>query len=381
MLGLLAVQLLSGIMLSPLHSFLSIYLNEQMGYSLAQVARVIALGQIVGMLASFLGGSLSDSWGHQRGLALGLGLLALSCLLYTSEQATIVILLWALSSAGLSLSALSGQGYLTLAASPQILGLSSALYNWGYTLGGAIGAPLAAKLLGEDHFSRLGITLAALALLTLLVSRLLPDLHAKTKGLTRRFSLDSYHLLYRPNILMLGLLRFLPTCFYGLMPLVPLLIKQHGGSNADVAIYVSISSIFASLTQLLAGWLADRVGLRSSTLASFSLLLLAILGLILSAHELWGLYIFGSLGLGAAWALATLLPSLVNLASERAIHGRVFGLLHVLWTLAMMLGTRLGGTLLEINMQLPFVIVGLLNLAALLISFKFFHINASLNKL
>ena len=90
--------------------------------------------------------------------------------------------------------------------------------------------------------------------------------------------------------------------------------------------------------------------------------------------QLWGLYIFGTLGVGAAWALSTLLPSLVKAAAEPEVHGRVFRMLHLLWTLAMILGTLLGGTLLAIDLRLPFVIVGLLNLIAIALTVPFFKL-------
>jgi hypothetical protein len=69
--------------------------------------------------------------------------------------------------------------------------------------------------------------------------------------------------------------------------------------------------------------------------------------------------------------LFTLLPGLVTLAAEPAIHGRVFGMLHLLWIFAMILGTLLGGTLLEIDVRLPFGIVGLLNGIGLILSGPF----------
>ena len=78
----------------------------------------------------------------------------------------------------------------------------------------------------------------------------------------------------------------------------------------------------------------------------------------------WGLYVFGTLGIGAAWSLSTLLPGMVTIAAEPEIRGRVFGGLHMVWTIAMMLGTLLGGELLEVDLRLPFVIVGVLNVVA-----------------
>ena len=172
---------------------------------------------------------------------------------------------------------------------------------------------------------------------------------------------------------MLILLRFLPTCFYGVMTLLPLIIKQQSGSNAAVAAYVTGSSIFATLTQLAAGRLADKYGVKLPTQISFSVILLAILGLIVTGQSLWGLFIFGSLGIGAAWALSTLLPGMVTRTAEPDIRGRVFGALHLIWTFAMAIGTLLGGNLLGISIGLPFMIVGVLNIVALMLTVPFFR--------
>ncbi len=359
----------------PLSSFFSIYLNEVLLYPIQQVARVIALGQAVGMLGALIGGSLSDNWGHKRVLVLGIAILTTSCLLYLFSVPWLVITLWSLASAGMSLATLSGQGYLTSAARATSLGISSALYNWGYTLGGAIGAPMAAVILGENRFSLLAFVLLGLGLSNTAIASFLPNLHRQTKTRANQLMFSSYFvLLRRRQIVLLALLRFLPTCYYGVMTLLPLLIKQQSGSNTIVALYLTSSSIFASLTQLIAGWAADRWGARMPTIMAFSVILVSICGTIITWQSVWGLYIFGALGVGAAWALSTLLPSLVKAAAEPEVHGRVFGMLHLLWTLAMILGTLLGGTLIAIDLRLPFVIVGILNLIAIVLTGPFFNL-------
>ena len=377
LLGLLIVQLFSGIVLIPLRNFIGIYLHEVMTYPVHQVAQVIALGQVVGMLASLVGGSMSDQWGHKWVLALGVGGMAVSSLLYVFRAPWLVVVLWGLGSAGMGFAALSSQGYLTLAASSSALGLSSALYNWGYTIGGAAGTPLAAALLGQDNFYALGMALAGLGVFTALIASFLPHLHPPSDPRETTSVPNGYIALLRHRrIFILGMLRFLPTCYYGVMTLLPLLIKQQGGNNRAVAWYVAGSSIFASLAQLFAGRAADLWGVRLPTVIAFSSIMVAIGGTIITAQAVWGLYLFGALGIGAAWALSTLLPGLVTTAAVPEIHGRVFGLLHVLWTFAIILGTLLGGALLEIDVRLPFVVVGVLNGIALLLTVPFFRMGA-----
>jgi MFS family permease len=371
--GLLAVQLLTGIMLMPMSNFLGIFLNEALAFPLSRVAKVIALGQVVGMLASLVGGSLSDRWGKKNTLIVGIAAVSVCCTLYLFRLPWLVLLLWGFGGAGLGFSVLSSQGYLTLAAHSRTLGVFSALYNWGYTIGGAIGVSIAAVILGTDNFAALGMSLAGLGVFTVVFATVLPQLRPAVSQSTLKTGSASYRVLLDRRILLLILLRFLPTCYYGLMTLLPLIIKRQGGSNAVVAGYAAGSAVLASLTQLSAGRMADRKGSRLPTTIAFAMILAAIGGTIITADSVWGLYVFGALGVSAAWALSTLLPGMVRIAAAPQIHGRVFGTLHLMWTSAMILGTLLGGELLEVNVRLPFAIVGILNCIALALTVPFFR--------
>ena len=371
--GLLAVQLLTGMMLMPANSFISIFLNESLSLSIKQVGQVIALGQAVGMIASLLGGSVSDRWGHKRVLILGVGFITISNALFLLHKPWMAVTLWCMGGVGLAFSVLSSQGYLTMAASAGILGVASALYNWGYTIGGVIGNPLAAAVLGEDRFRAMGVMLMGLGVIGMIALYFLPNLRPPEGSREESARLLDFGVLLHRRIVILGLLRFLPTCYYGLMALLPLLIKKEGGSNGMVAAYATVSLLLASFAQLVAGRSADRWSVRGPTMIAFSVILAAIAGIILTANSVWGLYVFGVLGVSAAWALSTLLPGLVTVAAGPEIRGRVFGMLHMLWTLAMMLGALLGGQFFEVNLRLPFMIVGVLNVAALALTAPFFR--------
>ena len=374
--GLMLVQLLNGITLGPAANFFGIYLNEVIGYPIRQVAQVMALGRVAGMFSSLLGGGLSDRWGPKRVWIIGVGAIALSSLAFVLRAPWLIVLLWALSGIGLGLTTLGGQSYLTLAAGVSALGVLSALYNWGYTIGGAIGNPLAAGLLDRSGFTVLGLVLAGIGLCTALIASFLPNLQAPTNPHMPVSASTGYRVLLQRRIIILGMFRFLPTCYYGVTTLLPLVIKQQGGSNSAVAFYAAGSAVLASFTQLLAGRVSDRWGVRWPTRIAFAAILLSITGIILTAQSLWGLYVFGAVGVSAAWALSTLLPGLVIVAAEPPIRGRVFGMLFLLWTTGMILGTLLGGALLEVDLRLPFLIVGLLNVLALTLTVPFFRMNS-----
>ena len=138
---LLVVQLLSGIVLSPQGFFFPIYLEEQLGYAAVFVSASVAMGRLLGMVASVVGGVLSDALGRKWTLVLGLIGLVFGSLLYMVRVPWLVILLWSVSGLGLGFHALGGQGYLIDAAGSERLGVISALYHWGFTVGGALSSP------------------------------------------------------------------------------------------------------------------------------------------------------------------------------------------------------------------------------------------------
>ena len=173
------------------------------------------------------------------------------------------------------------------------------------------------------------------------------------------------------------MLRFLPTCYWGMANvLIPLLIKARAGSNTAVAIYSTSSMIIASVAQIITGRAADRWGRRTPTLITFGALTIATIGLTLFARELWGIYAFGILGASAAWSLSTLMPSLVSEASATEERGRVFGLLHLLWNAGMIVGSLIGGALVEVATGLPFAVATLLNVIAIVLTVAFFRLIA-----
>ena len=99
--GLLTVQLITGLMLMPMNNFLGIFLNEVHSFPMRRVARVIALGQVVGMVASFAGGGLSDHIGKKKVLTLGVAALAVCSTLYFSPEPWLVLILWGIGGLGL----------------------------------------------------------------------------------------------------------------------------------------------------------------------------------------------------------------------------------------------------------------------------------------
>ena len=381
---LLFAQLLAGVIISPMRSFFPIYATEQLAYTAAAAASIVAVGQFVGMITSLIGGTVSDSIGHKWALAWGLAASAVGSAFYLTRAPWLVTALWIVGVIGLTFITLGGQSYLNAAVGKANLGVLSALYNWGFTLGGALSSPSAGWLLDLHGFGALGWALVGLSLAGAVTAGLLPrQPHATTgtQGAPLR-ALTSYgDIVRRPIILVLGMLRFLPTCYYGMaMVLLPLLVKMHSGSNTVVALFTTIMLVVASLAQIVAGRAADRLGRRAPTLFTYSILIVATIGATFFSDTLWGIYVFGILGVSAAWALSTLMPTLVADAAPVEEHGRVFGFLHLLWNGGMIVGSLIGGALVEIAVGLPFAVTTVFNVAALVLAVLFFRLIARQSK-
>jgi MFS family permease len=376
---LLLVQLLSGIVLSPQGSFFPIYLEEQLGFTAVFVSVSVAVGRLLGMISAIVGGALSDALGHKWALILGLVGFVLGSLIFLVRAPWLVIPLWAASGMAMGFHSLGGQGYLIEKTASHHLGVISALYHWGFTLGGALSSPGAGAILDHWGFEPFGLTLLVIAVATVLCAIVflpqLPRDSGQKRASWSQLLLGYREILRRPVIVRLGLLRFLPTCYYGMATVLnPLLINRAADSKTAVALYATLSLILATLGQMLVGQAADRWGRRGPTLATFGVLIFAIVGQAGFARHLWSFYTFGVLGICAAWSLSTLMPLLVSDATRAEERGRVLGMLHLLWSIAMMAGSLLGGALLELSVGLPFFVTALLNLGAIYLAVTFFRL-------
>jgi MFS family permease len=370
--ALLFVQLLAGAVLMPQRVFFPIYLEETLEIETVLISTFVALGQFAGMIAALVGGALSDGMGRKWTLVLGLLGFVFGSLLYLVSSPLLVLMFWVISGLGLGFHAVGGEGYLIDSAGREHLGVLSAFYNWGFTLGGALGSATAGIVLESGDFRALGLTLLAVSLAAALGAvAFLPQLRGPTreKSVSLRDTLIGYRDVLRQRaVLVLASLRFLPTCYWGMVSvLIPLLINRATGAKTAVALYATLSQILASLAQVAAGQSADRWGPRWPALVAFSGVVVSALGLAASASReiLWLFYAFGILGACAAWSLSTLMPTLISIAAPIEERGRVVGALNFLWNMGMMVGAMIGGALVSIAVGLPFLVAALLNLLAI----------------
>ena len=75
----------------------------------------------------------------------------------------------------------------------------------------------------------------------------------------------------------------------------------------------------------------------------------------------------------AAWSLSGTIPPLIYATAPPEQAGQVVGLLHLLWSLAMLTGTLLAGWLVALNPSLPFWTIALLGLPAIAAAYRLKH--------
>ena len=377
---LLLVRLMSGMLISPRATFFPIYLKE-LGYTAVLIASLTSIQRSMGLVVSLMGGVLSDRISRKHTLLLGLIGMLLGCMVYLTPAVGWIGVLWVVSGIGMGFYTLGGQSYLIDVASPRHLGLLTAFFYWGVTIGGAVSNPLAGFLLENWTYRGFGVVLSALATAIALVAIfLLPHSKVKPerKGVSWRGFFGYRDLIARPSMLVLVLLRFLPTFYYGMASIfIPLMLDAAGAGKMTIALYAGVSMIVSAACQGLVGHLADRLNCRGPTVASFVVLICTIFGIALFPSQVPLLIVFGALGNAAAWSLSTLFPSLVSEVTEANERGRALGLIHLFWNLAMILGPAIGGFLFERWIALPFFLAGGMNLLSLVLIRRYYRLTAS----
>jgi MFS family permease len=244
------------------------------------------------------------------------------------------------------------------------------------TLGGVFGNLLAGVLIDQRGFAAFGLAgIAMIAATVLFASFLLPQIEAQPAQATAAPAIAAALPMARlPVMRMLIAMRGLPTIFYGMLTvLVPLLLRNQSGNTMLVAFYGTTQLVLASLAQLAAGRAADRFGAARPTVVAYACLVTGGLGLAFFARQPATLFAFGVLAVAAAWSLSTLMFVWVSDGLAKSEHPAALGLLHSVWSLSMIAGSLLAGSLVRVGTGLPFLLGALLNVACPLLALTYYR--------
>ena len=163
-------------------SFFPIYLEEQLRYAPVAIAGMAAVGQAFSMAAVLLGGGFSDSLGSKWVLVFGLLGGVVASLIFQSGVPLMVAALWGLAGASGSLQTLGGSSYLARDGRSATAGSpGGAVCAQRHAGDGALGSPVAGRILDTAGYRAYGLVGLGLAALTVLLAViLLPNRQRQT---------------------------------------------------------------------------------------------------------------------------------------------------------------------------------------------------------
>jgi MFS family permease len=366
----------AGVLGGPVSSLLAVYVDSTLHQPPTFTSTLLALQLALTGLFALLGGSVADGLGQKRAVILGAFGLPLAATIFLLGDFWILAIVVVGLGITNSLNSVGGQAYLLASADAKRLGGFTAYYYLGSTFGGALGNLIFGPAAGHFGFRTAGLVelILGAALLVGFV-RVLPDAPARPRApiASPGVLLRSYaDLLRRRRVALVGSMRFLPTSFYGTTSLlIPLLVYRLSHSVAAAAFYSTAMLLIASGTQMAVGRVIDRRGPAGPARVLTALLPLFALGLALSVRTLPALVVLGIGATSALWGMSTVIPSLVRDAVETPVQGRTLGLVHLLWSSGMLVGTLLAGALVEVNPALPFALFALATVPAFLAALAF----------
>ncbi len=360
-LALLFVSFLISFLNAPSYALLPVYVEADLARSPLFAAGLRSTFLILGGVIALVAGRLADRWGPKPVYVIGtIGPLIAGAVFLTGDPASLALLCLGLGvTAGFDSA--GGQSYLISVIGAKRIGIASAGYFVGNTLGTSLGNLFAGPIADAHGYGHLGrLVIAGSVGLILVAGFILPNIeahHPEIKAAEPRASFRA-----RREVWFLLGLRYLPTCYWGAVTLtLPLLIYRLTESNAAVSTFSAVTLAIAAICQIATGRLCDRIGRWRPIFVAATLETLSALGLALYADSIAGIYVFGILAAASAWALSTTMPGLLQLVARPGEQGRLVGLAHFAWSAGMLTGNLGAGRLIDVNPAWPFAIsVGLM---------------------
>ena len=356
-LALCLIYFLNSFLCAPFAALFPVYIEADLARPPWFTGYLRGLMLLLGGIFAVVAGRLCDRFGCKTTLLIGLVGSVLTGLVFRTGDS------WGLSGLLLAMGAASGpwstagQSILIAAVTPARLGLGAAFYFLSNTLGNALGSLCTGLVKTTYSFAQIGAVISAgmVGVLALAVV-LLPEVAPRAAQTAHLNAWTAYRpLLRRGDVYLLLSLRLTITTFWGMAVLaLPLLIYRVGASEALPAYFASLSLVVAACCQLGVGYLNDRCGRTAPLLGSAAGVFLSALGLALWHDALVGLFVFGTALTATAWAVSTLIPRLINDIAAADEKNRLVGLGHLAWSGSMVVGSLLGGYLIEVHAALPF---------------------------
>ncbi len=372
-LGLLVAWFALGLTSAPTRPLLPVYVDAVLHKPPIFTSTLLSLQLASGAIGALVGGGIADAAGRKLALLIGSLTGPLAAALFLTHAAWLMILLSLVLGILSSVQTIGGQTYLMGAVRQVRLGFAAALFFIGSTLGTSLGNFIAAPALDHWGFGVVATAMIVSSLVVIGVTGWLLPMPPRQAAVTHTGALATLHgyaaILRRPDVRLLVGMRLLPTCYWGAATLlVPLLLYRASHHPSTAATYSGISLALAATCQLLTGRNADHVGRRRPAIVAIACIVVAAAGAGIFSDSVTGLYIFGVLGACSAWSLSVLMPGLIKDLSAPGEEGRTLALTHFTWSMAMLIGSLAGGSLIVFGGLAPFALAAAINIPAVLMA-------------
>ena len=355
-------------------ALLPIYVERDLGMSPAFTSLLVSLETVMGGLISVTAGALADRLGHRLVLVIGILGFSAGLLQFLTGVPWLLVALAVVLGLAHGMRSTSGQSYLLTASSRQSVGVATAAYFLGGTIGMSASSAVAGPVVERFGFAAYALVGLGLNFLPAAITlRYLRDVRPKRPvGSTDE---GTWNVLMRREVWLMGGLRFTSTAFWGVWSLaLPLLMFRATQSVLPPALlYGTVGMSLAAVSQFLIGHWSDRRGRTVPVYTVLGLQLVVAIVATLGWQSTPVLIATGITGVVTGWTMSVLVLGVVRDRTAPLERGRIVGFVHALWSFGILAGTVVAGTLLDIDPTLPLGLGALANVAALAIAVVLFR--------
>jgi MFS family permease len=356
-------------------SLLPVYIERDLGLSPAFSGALLSIETALGGMISIAAGAMADRLGHRLVLVIGIVGFSAGLLQFVTGVPWLLVLLAVILGLAHGMRSTAGQSYLLNRSSQQSVGVATAAFFLGGTIGTAVSAAVAGPLIEAYGFGVYAVGGLFINMVpAVLTVRYLHDVRPKRRPSADGGQRSLREILMRREVFLIGGLRFFPTAFWGVWSLaIPLLIFRATGSVLATALYGSAGMGLSAIGQFAIGRWSDRIGRSRPIFTVLSVQIMVSLVVAIAWEQPTILIVAGILGVVGGWAMSVLVLGTVRDRTTGTERGRVVGFVHALWSFGFLTGTLLAGLLLDLHPTIPLLLATLANVAALFIASRLFR--------